>query len=743
MRKALLSLCAAVVAALSVSSTALASPFQEPCRADYQIQLRYDEQERRVQGRESIRYTNTTRDDIPDLQFHLYWNAFANDRSTHLIESGGVTRGGLIKDGEFGWTRITSVLVDGEELIGSLEHIALDDGNKDDRSVARVRLKKPIKGGAAQVIEVRWEARMPRVRRRTGYKDDFLFVAQWFPKLGVWEQSNGWNCHQFHASTEFYSNYGWYDVELDLPAKYEGKIGATGVQEGPARVDSGRVVTRFLAPGAADRQELDRIGKRPAVHDFTWTADPDYVVYRDTFHWDEWAQRFSSEVDRVALALGRARDEVRVRDVDVTVLIQPERTAQALRHFDATCTALFFYGLWWGEYPYEHITCVDPAWGGGAAGGMEYPTLFTAGTDLWARSIQQNPESVTVHEAGHQFWYGLVGNNEFEAGWMDEGFNTFTQNDALWLRYGPSARTTNYAGLHYDGVALVGVQSPLPKVYGLDVVPATDVLRWWRDQPLLSFSRSRVDQRHSERNGYLLDPDTDQVDCHGWLYANSTSYRVNSYRRTANALRSLEGLVGSERFLRGMRKYSEEWRYNHPYPDDFFRTFQQGAEVDVQWYFDQAFRSTATVDWQLSVSETQIKAVRGWVPDSQGNFTAAPKPAEEAAQWRPDILIKRKGELLLPLEVEARWADGHVVRRAWTRDDQLRSTWWKPFKSDETRAAKLESVVLDPDRRWTFDTNLANNAWYAKKDEATPWRHAERTWAHWTHVLHWIGGIGG
>jgi hypothetical protein len=201
--------------------------------------------------------------------------------------------------------------------------------------------------------------------------------------------------------------------------------------------------------------------------------------------------------------------------------------------------------------------------------------------------------------------------------------------------------------------------------------------------------------------------------------------------------------VGSERFLRGMRKYSEEWRYNHPYPDDFFRTFQQGADVDVQWYFDQAFRSTATVDWQLSVGETQIKAVRGWVPDSQGNFTAAPKAAEEAAQWRPDILIKRKGELLLPLEVEARWADGHVVRRAWTRDDQLRSTWWKPFKSDETRAAKLESVVLDPDRRWTFDTNLANNAWYAEKDQATPWRHAERTWAHWTHVLHWIGGIGG
>ena len=730
---------------------------EEPCRADYQIQARYEEAERRIVGRALVRYVNRTRDTIPDLQFHLYWNAFASTRSTHLAPGGGTTRGGVVKDGEFGWTRLTSVVVGADELVGGLEHIAPDDGNPDDRTVARVRLKQPIKPGAEQMVELRWEARMPRVRRRTGHKDDFLFAAHWFPKLGVWEAGNGWNCHQFHASTEFYANYGWYDVELDLPRKYEGKVGASGVQEGPARVAGDRVVTRFLAPGSADRGVPDRLGKAPLLHDFAWTADPDFVVVKNTFHWDEWAARFPEEVDRTALALGRAKEDVRARDVDVTVLIQPERLAQAGRHFDATCTALFFYGLWWGEYPYAHITCVDPAWGGGAAGGMEYPTLFTAGTDLWARSIQQTPESVTVHEAGHQFWHGLVGNNEFEAAWLDEGFNTFTQNDALWLRYGASARTTRYSGFHHDGVHLVRgpgggrladalalERAPLPWLGVVELLPATDILRWWRDQPLLSSSISRVDPRHSERNGYLLDPDTDPIDRHGWLYADATSYRVNSYRRTANALRSLEGLVGSERFLRGMRRHSEEWRLDHPYPDDFFRSFQQGAEVDVQWYFDQVFRSTATVDWQLSVAERRIEATRGHVVDAAGRFVDAPAPGkDEKPRWRPEILVKRKGALLLPLEVELRFEDGHVARRAWTREEQERGTWWKPIKPDESRESRLVSVVLDPDRRWTFDMDLSDNEWHAKRDEAAPLRHAERTFAHWTQILHWIGGLGG
>ena len=119
------------------------------------------------------------------------------------------------------------------------------------------------------------------------------------------------------------------------------------------------------------------------------------------------------------------------------LLLQPEHAGQAERHFDATRTALKYYGEWFGAYPYGHITIVDPAYQSGA-GGMEYPTLFTAGTRWLAPRAVTTPGGVTVHEAGHQFWYGIVGNNEFEDAWMDEGFNTFSTARAIAQVYDPN-----------------------------------------------------------------------------------------------------------------------------------------------------------------------------------------------------------------------------------------------------------------------------------------------------------------
>jgi hypothetical protein len=740
---------------------------EKPCRADYTIRARYEEGQHMLLGEEVIRWKNESRDDVTDLWFHLYWNAFANEESTHLLESGGALRGVGIQADEWGWQRITSLVIDGIELAPKLEWMAPDDKRTEDHTVFRVLLPRMARRGESIVAQVKWEARVPRVRRRTGYKDDFLFIAQWFPKLGVYETGNGWNCHQFHASTEFFSNYGTYDVELDLPPGYDGKVGASGVEIESARDADGRVKLRYAAPSVTDRELTDRTGKLPLVHDFAWTADRDYVKYAATFRFDEWKARYAEEVDRVALSLGRGREEMRLRDVDVTVLLQPEHAEQGKRHFDATCTALFFYGLWWGEYPYEHITVVDPAWGGGAAGGMEYPTLFTAGTRMFTRREMQSPESVIVHECGHQFWYGLVGNNEFEAGWLDEGFNTFTQNDALALRYGASIRTTDFSGYPFEGIramrepgggaladALAGRRFMLPRGIVLEPVGDSGPMDWWRAQPLLTFAHGRVDPRESERTGYLDDPSTDPVDTHGWLYADRRSYRTNSYRRTATALRSLRGLVGEERFLRGMRYYSESWRYRHPYPQDFFDAFMAGADVDVSWYFDQAFRSTAGVDWKVEVEQKKSGAPRGYFLDGQGQWVqreAADKsatsakrdPDDKASGWRVDLMVRREGELILPLTIEMTFADGSKRREVWSREAQARSTWWRPLDFAPVFKHKLVSAVLDPDARYHFDANLRDNAWYAESDTVTPLRWSERVFSQYAHLLHWWGGIGG
>lgn len=733
-----------------------------PCRADYQIRVRYDETAKSLTGREVVRWQNESRDDVSDLWFHLYWNAFANDRTTHMVESGGALRGGRIGDDEWGWQHVTSLKVGGRELAGQIEFVSPDDQRAEDRSVFRVRLPEVVRSGGSVVATIEWTAKVPRVRRRTGYKDDFLFIAQWFPKLGVYESGNGWNCHQFHASTEFFADYGSYDVEIDLPRAYEGKIGASGVQSAPSQAADGRVVVRFSAPSEKDRSTWDRTSKLPLVHDFAWTADKDFVVWRGTFHYDEWAARFRDEVDRTALALGRAREEMRLRDVAVTLLLQPEHADQAKRHFEATCTALFFYGLWFGEYPYEHVTCVDPAWGGGGAGGMEYPTLFTAGTRMYTRAGMLQPESVTVHECGHQFWYGLVGNNEFEAGWLDEGFNTFTQNEALSMRWGASMKTTEFAGGYFDGVPVARAPggswvadllcAKAWRFQGgvtLEPLKSSGVLDWWRAQPMLTYARMRDDPRQSDRNGYLADPTSDQVDTHGWLYVDRTSYRTNSYRRPATMLRTLQGLVGQDRFLRGMRRYSEEWRYRHPYPEDFFAAFEAGAQIDLRWFFDSAFRSHDTVDWSVAVEEKRVAPPRGWFPDANGAWVeragAADEPKEDDAEavWKTDVVVRRQGEFRLPLTVELTWQDGTKERFAWSREDQSRNAWWRPLAGRDVSARKLASAVLDPDKRYALDLDLSDNEWHAAVDRVAPLRWSERVLAQYGHFLHAIGGLGG
>ena len=729
----------------------------------YEIEARLEADSFILHGSQRVTWTNGSADEVSDLWFHTYLNAFSNTASTHLTESGGKLRG-VEMTSDWGWARIERVelaeATGDVELTESLAWHAPDDGNPDDRTVFSVDLPRAVAPGETIVVRVQWESKLPRVRRRVGFKDDFILAAHWFPKLGVYQEGSGWNCHQFHRDTEFFSDYGTYEVTLDLPERYEDKVGGSGILARTRKTGQGRIEVTFEAPSEEDRAGLDRTGKVPAIHAFTWTADPKFEVHEFTFSWADWKLRFPEEVEEVQEALGDTKD-ITLRDVQVTVLIQPERADQAERHFDATAAALFFYGLWFGEYPYEHITVVDPPWGGGAAGGMEYPTIFTCGTSMGTEVEMHRPESVTVHECGHQFFYGLVGTNEFEHAWMDEGFNSYADSEVLWRQYGPSRASKRYSMLPIWGTDLTptrGGGDVLRALSGqrlqvdaldLDVAPLGEsgFLDWWRDQPLLTLSPERTDPRWSDRRGYLSDPDSDPVDRFAWTYHDRGSYRCNSYPRPAVVMRSLEGLVGRDTFLRGMRTYAETWRYRHPTPDDFFASFNEGAGLDMSWYFEELFRGTGTIDWQVRVDQEKVEPPEGMFPAGDGTYELRERePAAEGAKatWTTDVTIFRKGELRLPVLVQVTFADGTQERFTWSREDQQAEGWMTETFTGHNKVVAVEvDPEIDGDRRWYIDTDMSNNQWFDEVDAVAPLRWSERVFGRVAQNLYWHLGIGG
>jgi hypothetical protein len=292
-------------------------------------------------------------------------------------------------------------------------------------------------------------------------------------------------------------------------------------------------------------------------------------------------------------------------------------------------------------------------------------------------------------------------------------------------------------------------------------------LDFWRDQPWLTFQSAYDDPRWSDRGSYLRTPQGDPVDKHAWEYRDGGTYRVNSYPRTAVNLRTLKGLVGNDVFLRGMRHYAKTWRNRHPYADDFFAAFQEGAGVDVQWFLEDAFRSVKQADWGVSVSQSRAAKPAGWFQEGTGPFleltdepdvveedvvqaedseaapseSAEPEDAEEEkAPWEVSILLSRNEELCLPLTWQVTYADGEIETYEWTRAEQLDQNWYRwSFESKR----KVASVVLDPDSRYWIDADMSDNQWHAEVDEITPLRYAERVLSQWEHMMLWYMSLGG
>jgi hypothetical protein len=544
---------------------------EPPPVVQYQINAELLPDAGEVLGSETLIWRNPAPVAVDELRFHLYYNAFRNERSTFMTEGGERwLPPARLHELRFGEIRITAMRVaGGEDLTGKIVYLAPDDGNGEDRTVMAVHLANRVEPGASVTLEIGFTLQVPQIFSRTGREKEYFFFGQWFPKIGVLQPDGTWHCHQFHAHSEFFSDYGDYRVTLTVPGRFV--VGA-----------SGSLVKRNFGAGGVKTVVFSQKG----IHDFAWTAYP----------------LFQRIVESVRL-------RGNTRETEIILLLSPGHENARERYLRSVKYALTFLACRLFPYPYRTITIVDPPLDGMGSAGMEYPTLITGGFfPLFSRELKF-VELVTIHEFLHQYWYGMIGSDEFREAWLDEGVNTFFEMEML----------DDYLQSRGESI-------------DLGLMKAMD----WEFQRLRSA-------------GLLpLNP----VNSYSWKFVDFRNYSASVYARAGIFLRSLKNYVGARKMTDFFRFYGLKYRFRHPRTEDFIRTFDEFMGEDFGWAFDQFINGEANLD-QAVYSIASVKI------------------SDRPETYRNEVIfIRREG--FFPVDLLIRLKNGCEIRHLWKERERWR-----------------------------------------------------------------------
>ena len=551
-----------------------------------------------------------------------------------MKESGGSHRGFEVDKEGWGHIDITKIgIQNGADLASTMEYIQPDDENPDDHTVMRVFLPEPLPAGETITVEIDFRSKLPQVFARSGHKGNFFMVAQWFPKIGVWENED-WNCHQYHSNSEFYADFGTFEVEITVPEDFV--LGATGKRTKEVTNSDGTVTYTHYQEN---------------VHDFAWTACPDFVEIR---------KPYTLENPPV--------------QTEMIFLVHKAHLKLKDRYEESLRNGLEFYSQNYGAYPYETITLVDPPLNALGAGGMEYPTLFTSmGSWFFPEGIRL-PEMVTIHEFGHGYWYGIVASNEFEEAWLDEGINSYSEIKAMNHYYGHDRSMMDLGALKvsddvYSHLSIIGLSK--------------------------------------------LDP----IMTKSWKFYSGASYGSNVYAKAALTLLTLEGYIGEDVMAKVMRTYFDRWKFKHPKSEDFFTVAEEVSGQNLDWFFDQFFKTPGQLDYAVSrIRSNEINAPHGIF---KGELLEPEETKDELEEkmYKNEVVIRRYGDLYFPQEIKIVFDNGEEIRETWDgRDRWKRYEYIKPFR--------LKMAQIDPDFKIYLDINRMNNSRLLKPNKIPILKHA-------------------
>ena len=423
-----------------------------------------------------MQYHNNSPDTLHYIWFHLWPNAFKNDRtafSDQLLENGR-TDFYFSDEEDRGYINRLNFKVD--NISANVED------HPQHQDIVKLILPQALAPGKQISIETPFHVKLPHNFSRGGHINQSYQITQWYPKPAVFDKK-GWHQMPYLDQGEFYSEFGDYNVEINVPSKYI--IAATG----------------NLQTETTDGAIKKLVFTQPNVHDFAWFADKDFIVIEDTL-------QLPGRVIR--LKVYHLEDEKNIWKNSILYIKNAVRTKSE----------------WVGQYPYEVVSVVDNA--ASTPGGMEYPTI----TLLRSGGSAAGLERVINHEAGHNWFYGIIATNERDFPWMDEGMNTYYDR--------------RYAETFYD--AKEGNRFVPKEKFLKDRFPAYPeklllqaMIKIKKDQPI-----NTVSENFSKLN-----------------------YGLVAYEKTGEWMKLLETELGKETFDRVMQTYYQRWKFKHPYPEDF------------------------------------------------------------------------------------------------------------------------------------------------------------------------------
>ncbi len=528
---------------------------------NYTIAVALDDQKHTLTGTIDMEYINNSPDALPEIWLHLWGNAFKNRRTAFAKQKLEAANGEFYFSDEkdLGYFKNLDFTVDGLKATWKVE--------RDNPDIAKLTLAQSLAPGARIRIATPFLLKIPASFSRLGHVETSYQITQWFPKPAVYD-NRGWHAMPYLDQGEFYSEFGSFDVTITLPENYV--VGATG------RLETATEKAFLVRKEAETREKLRKYNstariKIPAkqalaldtfpvssstmktirytasrVHDFAWFADKRFNVTKDT------ARLVSGEtVDCWAM----------FTNSDLNLW---QKGASYVRR------STEFYSEHVGAYPYPHATAVHSALSAG--GGMEYPMITVIGDAANAKSLDE----VITHEVGHNWFYGILGSNERDHPFLDEGINSYYEQRYMRQYYGGGDLT--------DGKGL-------PKKLWNVAQQGSPV-----EVGCLMLSREHI----------ATPPDSYSDDF------TQLGYGLQVYMKTAKCLRWLEESLGTERFDQAMQAYYQQWQFKHPYPEDLAAAWKTtGLQAD--WFFEtmqterQAdfvltdIKRAANGDWELSV----------------------------------------------------------------------------------------------------------------------------------------------